>query len=165
MPMEIERKFHVHRERLPRLDGGERYIQGYLQEDPQIRFRVIDGQTVVLCVKKFFAPGERFEFEAVRESALPDDIEMLCRLALWAPVIKTRHKFIGSDGFIWELDVYEGKNNGLITAEVETPSMDNPIQLPAWIDVEREITQDSRYANLNLSRHPYSEWSEEEKKA
>jgi len=157
MAHEIERKFHVFREKLPPLEGGERYVQGYLCEEPQVRFRIIDGRRAVLCVKKFLGPGERLEFEFPRRDLTPEEIVELPGLAIWPPLVKTRYR-IPHKGLVWELDVYEGKNEGLITTEVEIPSADYIVSFPDWVDADGEITNDPRYANINLTRKPFRSW-------
>ena len=52
----------------------------------------------------------------------------------------------------WEVDVFEGRNAGLIIAEVELAYPDQPVALPAWVG--REITTDERYGNSTLAAQP-----------
>lgn len=153
MALEIERKFRLSPDRLPPLSGGEKYIQGYLSENPEVRFRII-GETVILAVKKSLAPGKRLEFEFPREDMTEGEIRDLQSLALWPPLSKTRYA-IPHEGLLWEVDVYEGDNRGLVTAEVELPDLDHPLAFPDWIDPDSEITADTRYTNLNLTRRPF----------
>jgi len=40
------------------------------------------------------------------------------------------------DGFIWEIDEFEDGLAGLILAEVELPSEQQPVELPSWIGLE-----------------------------
>jgi len=158
MPREIERRFLVHADRLPELGGGCRLVQGYLCAQPQIRFRIQDGQ-VTLAIKQWISPGQRVEIEFPRDDMRPEDIEALVRMALWPPLVKTRHR-ITHGGLVWEMDVYAERNLGLITAEVELPEIAHPIDFPPWVDSSAEITEDARYANIALTRHPYAEWGQ-----
>jgi len=57
---------------------------------------------------------------------------------------------------VWEVDVFEGSNKGLVVAEVELDSEDEAFSLPRW--VTQEVTDDVRYFNSNLMENPYSEW-------
>jgi len=158
MAIEIERKFLVHSHLLPELKNGERMIQGYLSEEPSIRFR-ITGKMMVLTIKDYYAGGRRFELETPPKAINQVEIAKLCDLALNPPVSKVRYKIQESQGLIFEIDVYEKENKGLITVEVELPRADYPLILPAWVDAEKEITSDARYSNFNLGRFPYTRWN------
>jgi CYTH domain-containing protein len=68
---------------------------------------------------------------------------------------KVRHCLAIGD-LVWEIDEFHGENQGLIMAEVELPNADYPLQLPDWI--REEVTQDPRYYNAYLSKHPYQTW-------
>ncbi len=67
MSREIERKFLVRKDRLPSLREGKRFVQGYLSDHPQVRFRIVDDRRVTLCVKREIGPGERIELEFRRD--------------------------------------------------------------------------------------------------
>jgi CYTH domain-containing protein len=72
------------------------------------------------------------------------------------PVIdKVRYR-IEHAGRIWEVDVFDGANEGLVVAEVELPSEEAQIDLPHWIG--EEVTNDPRYFNANLVAHPFRDW-------
>jgi CYTH domain-containing protein len=160
MAIEIERKFLAIPERLPPLGAGERFVQGYLSDAPEVRFRIA-GRRVVLGVKKPLGPGHRIELEFPREDLAESEKGDLCALALWPPLVKVRHR-LPHAGLVWEVDVYEGTNAGLVTVEVEIPALDHPIEFPAWVDAEREITSDPAYANISLTRRPYGTWGKGE---
>jgi len=57
---------------------------------------------------------------------------------------------------MWEVDVFEGENAGLLVAEVELASEDEAFTLPSW--VTKEVTNDIRNFNSNLIENPYSNW-------
>ena len=170
MPIELERKFLVRPDRLPQLTDGERLIQGYMSEEPQIRFRITSSREaaggsgeaaglsrVVIAIKKFLETGRRLEFEFARDNVSPEEIRDLQTLALWPPLVKTRYR-VPHAGFVWEIDVYDGVNQGLVTCEVEVPSLDHPLDLPDWVDPAGEITGDMRYSNIELTRKPFRDW-------
>ncbi|MFZ2959397.1 MAG: adenylate cyclase [Candidatus Ozemobacteraceae bacterium] len=157
MPLEIERKFLVCVDRLPKLEGGTAIIQGYLSLEPQVRFRII-GETVTLSVKSVRSGNARFEFEAPRENVSQADCVALCDLAVLPLIEKTRFR-IGQGDLVWEIDQYSGRNSGLITTEVEIPYSEFPLHPPEWVRFEKEVTNEERYFNTHLARYPFSEWS------
>lgn len=157
MGLEIERKFLVHHNLLPELKEGERMIQGYLSEKPSVRFRISNG-VMVLAVKEYSPGGRRFELVTPGKAISREEVEKLQDLAISAPISKVRYKIQDDQGLVWEIDVYEGENKGLITVDVELPEIDHPIFFPCWVNSENEITTDQRYSNLNLGRLPFSQW-------
>ncbi len=66
------------------------------------------------------------------------------------PVRKTRH-VVAMDGQTLEIDVFEVPA-GLVIAEVELASEDEPVMLPSWLGEWREVTGDGRYFNAALAR-------------
>lgn len=67
-----------------------------------------------------------------------------------AELEKTRHPVHGTDGFLWEVDVYHGALEGLTTAEIELPSVDTTFHKPAWLG--NDVTSDMRFKNERLAR-------------
>ena len=59
------------------------------------------------------------------------------------------------EGHVWEIDVFAGANAGLIVAEIELSSEEEPFVRPAWVGTE--VSSDPRYRNSHLSLHPYDE--------
>ena len=68
---------------------------------------------------------------------------------------KTRYRIRHQD-LIWEVDEFHGDNDGLIVAEVELQSEDQPISLPEWAGAE--VSSDPKYFNANLIHSPFSQW-------
>lgn len=157
MALEIERKFLVHKELLPELSEGTTIIQGYLSEKPSVRFRVI-GDTMVMAIKEYYPDGTRFELETPGKEITPEEIDKLLELAICPPVSKTRYN-VEYESLIWEIDVYQGDNLGLITVDVELPHPDYPLVFPKWVDESKEITNNPSYSNINLGRHPLAQWN------
>ncbi len=163
MPTEIERKFLVQGDEW-RTDNPKHYRQGYLTRDPAraVRVRLIEdesGERGFLTIKGVSRGAARAEYEYAIPPA--DAREMLEDLCLRPQIEKARHR-VRYGGLLWEIDEFFGDNAGLIMAEVELDDEDQDILLPPWID--REVTGNPNYFNANLSQHPYSEWSEAEKK-
>lgn len=159
MGLEIEKKYLVHQHLLPKLGIGERMVQGYLSQTPSVRFRII-GRSMVITIKDYYSRSRRFELETPAKEITDDEIQKLRTLAISPPIVKVRHKIIDGQGLIWEIDVYEGENQGLVTVDVELPEEDHPILFPEWVANENEITGDLRYTNLNLGRKPFMKWTE-----
>ena len=155
MGIEIERKFLVNHVQWQKLDKpvGEFYRQGYLLTDPQKTIRV--RQTAdegFLTIKGISVGATRTEYEY--EIPFEEAKELLDQFAV-AELSKVRYKiFLGNH--IWEVDVFSGKNQGLIVAEIELKSEDETFDLPDWID--REVTGEERYYNSNLVTEPYKDW-------
>lgn len=59
-------------------------------------------------------------------------------------------------GRLWEIDVFHGRNEGLIVAEIELTSETESFNLPLWIT--QEVTGDPDYYNSNLSINPFKLW-------
>lgn len=155
MATEIERKFLVRY--LPELGGadGEPMVQGYLRADAggSVRLR-ITGAGAMLNVKGPSEGRQRLEFEYPVPAA--DAREMLDALAVGSPVEKVRYR-LEYAGYTWELDVFSGRNAGLVVAEVELESTEAEPELPAWVG--EEVTDDPRYYNASLARRPYEDWA------
>ena len=121
-------------------------MQGYLarEDGVTVRLRLIDSRAW-LTIK---GPGGlvRPEFEYVIPPA--EAAAMLDTLCTGRRIAKTRHDVPHGD-LLWEVDVFEGALAGLVIAEVELPSTDHSVSLPAWVG--REITGEARYANAVLA--------------
>ena len=158
MAVEIERKFLLKDDTWREGAEGRRLCQAYLGLTPDCTVRVrIDGASAFLTLKgRNQGPG-RLEFEYA--VPLEDANAMLAAFAASAPVEKTRYK-VPFAGFVWEVDEFHGANEGLVVAEIELESIDQPFELPPWIG--REVTGDPRYYNSRLAKHPYSRWADDD---
>ena len=154
MPIEIEKKYLVLKGKLPKIKNGALFIQGYLCLNPLIRFRIINND-VCINIKKIKDGGEvRDEWE-FHSKLNKKEIDSLVALSIKKPISKIRYK-IKKNKLLWELDVYQGENSGLITVDIELPSKDFKIEFPDWVDSSKEITNDARYFNKNLGDKPYN---------
>lgn len=151
MFLEIERKFLVDNLNTEGLKS-KKLKQAYLAKDGcTLRVRIADNEAF-LTIKGKTEGISRAEFEY----QIPiEDANELMKLAIYPPIIKTRY-YIDVDGKTWEVDVFEGENEGLVMAEIELNSEDEEFTLPEWaID---EVTGDKRYYNAYLARKPYKKW-------
>jgi CYTH domain-containing protein len=65
-------------------------------------------------------------------------------------VEKTRYVFKYHDQ-TFELDVFKGKLKGLAILELELDNKNDTVELPPFLKVEKEITQDKQYNNFELA--------------
>ncbi|HEY3370433.1 MAG TPA: CYTH domain-containing protein [Prolixibacteraceae bacterium] len=154
MAFEIERKFLVDTSKWAPADQGTRLTQAYLGlfPAPTVRIR-ISGDQAFLTIKGRSETISHPEFEY--QVPVKDAMEML-QLAVSEPVEKTRYK-IWHEGLLWEVDVFSGKNEGLVMAEIELESVNQEFSAPDWL--LEEVSADGRYYNSYLSEHPFQEWS------
>ena len=154
MAKEIERKFLVDAWLLPYLTNGKKIKQGYISKDNNtVRVRIIEGEAYI-TIKGKQKGITRLEFEY--QIPMEDAKEMMEELCGDLIVEKTRY-LLPSDkeGQVWELDVFEGRNKGLIIVEIELEDENEEISFPEWI---LEEVMDKKYNNSNLSFCPYSIW-------
>ena len=64
------------------------------------------------------------------------------------------------NGSKWEIDEFLGENASLVVAEIELEKEDQTFTKPAWLG--DEVSDDFRYQNANLVKHPYSQWNEKQ---
>lgn len=153
MGVEIERKFLVRSDSW-RTTSGAHYRQGYLNSNLErvVRVRVI-GDKGYLTVKGPNIGAARPEFEY--EIPVSDANEMLDNLCEKPLIEKIRH-VVEHRGTVWEIDAFLGENEGLVVAEVELQSAEQPVETPDWLG--DEVTGDPRYYNSNLVKRPYKVW-------
>ena len=77
---------------------------------------------------------------------------MLRELAVSPVVEKTRYR-VRCGSHVWDLDVFAGENAGLVLAEIELDREDAAFERPDLAG--EEVSDDPRYFNVNLARHPY----------
>jgi adenylate cyclase len=154
MAIEIERKFLVRGNAWRDLGVGKLYRQGYIHtvNGTTVRVRIV-GEEGYLTIKGKTQGISRPEFEyciPVEEAKIM--LDTLCDRPL---IEKIRYK-IERENLIWEVDEFLGENEGLILVEVELNEANQIINLPDWIG--REVTEDKRYYNSNLTKYPYQKW-------
>lgn len=155
MATEIERKFLVISDFSRDSYRAERIVQGYICSQPGRTVRIrIRGEEGFLTIKGPSTDDglSRYEFERPLSLA---DAEALFKLCEPGAIEKVRH-LVRVGGHVWEVDVFEGANRGLVVAEIELASADESFEKPAWAG--EEVTGDRRYYNSMLTKHPYTEW-------
>jgi len=156
MPKEIERKFLVRKE-LFDTSGlkGKYYSQGYIySENAVVRIRISEDSAYI-SIKGATHGISRLEYEY--KIPMDEAKELLHNFCSGSCVEKIRY-LSDVDGHTWEIDEFLGKNSGLLMAEIELSSEDEKFTLPGW--AEKEVSQDPRYYNSNLAKHPFTEWQD-----
>jgi CYTH domain-containing protein len=153
MGVEIERKFLVVGEGWRGGGLAVEIRQGYLNLDPDRTVRVrIAGEAAFLTVKGRARGAVRAEFEYPVPVA---DAEALLGMCEGGVIAKTRTRLPAGD-VVWEVDEFTGDNAGLVVAECELATEDQPFERPAWLG--EEVTDDPRYGNSSLARAPFRTW-------
>lgn len=154
MAVEIERKFLVANDKWRRRVKCVKAIrQGYLptKGGATVRIRIAtdtDGDCATLTIKGPTKDIVRAEFE--HEIQVDEALEMLDLLCGVRIVEKLRHIVPSSkEGFIWEIDEFTGRHQGLVIAEIELDRPNRKVRLPKWLG--REVSRDARYSSRSLA--------------
>jgi adenylate cyclase len=164
MSLEIERKFLVVGDAWRRdVVRSVEMRQGYLARDGQASVRVrLEGEVAKLNIKAAVVGSARAEYEY--EMPADECREILATLCV-GRVEKTR-QYVPARGahadVVWEIDEFAGDNAGLVVAEIELASADATFERPHWLG--RELTDDRRYYNHALALHPYTSWTDDERR-
>jgi len=144
--MEIERKFVI--QKLPEgVSSGKEILQGYIWYDPEVRLRKI-GKEHRLTIK---SAGSLAREES--EHVIPEELFTLLWPLVGSKVVKKTRHLLGYNDLVFEIDVYSGKYEGLITLECEFTSIEEAerFELPDRLGSAIDVTYDSRFRNKELS--------------
>lgn len=154
--IEIERKFLIKNTNFEMLALSKNTIaQGYLNSDAHrtVRVRLKNDQGYLTIKGKSNASGtSRFEWEKEIDWKEAEALLALCEEHV---IAKTRY-LIPCGNHQFEVDVFHGKNEGLILAEIELQDENEPFEKPNWLG--EEVTGKIEYYNSYLSQHPFSTW-------
>jgi adenylate cyclase len=155
MGKEIERKFLVDHIKWKNIEkpSGVLYRQGYLLTDPNKTIRVRQTSTkgfLTIKGRTIGATRPEYEYEIPKNEAT----ELLDNFSI-SELSKIRYKII-FDNKIWEVDEFLGENEGLIVAEIELDSESETFGRPEW--VFKEVTEEQKYYNSNLTIFPFKKW-------
>lgn len=148
--MEIERKFLIQSQRLPKnlQDFPFHQIeQGYLCTEPVVRIRRQDDQYYLTYKSKGLLSREEYNLPLTKEAYLHLKLK-----ADGLVISKTRYLIPEKDGLTIELDVFHNEYKGLLLAEVEFPSEEaaKAYVPPEWFG--EDVTLSSKYHNSTLSK-------------
>lgn len=156
MALEIERKFLVTSTAYRELAASSsRITQGYLCADVNtVRVR-IRGSKGYITIKgpSDLAGLSRYEWEKEIPLNEAEDLLRLCKKDM---VIDKVRYLVPFGGHTFEVDEFLGENEGLVVAEVELSSPDEPFVKPDFLG--NEVTGDRRYYNSHLCGLPFKAW-------
>lgn len=155
--IEIERKFLVIGEYKSYASGKFDIKQGYISTDKDrtVRIRIVGEQGFITIKGGSDESGmARLEWD----KRIPFD-EALGLLGLCPkPLVEKTRYIVELENHLIEIDEFWGVNEGLTLAEIELSDKNEKVKLPDWLG--KEVTNDSKYYNSYLSKHPYKTWVE-----
>ena len=132
--LEIERKFLVHKAGRPyaaQASSSSRIRQGHIcsERGRTVRVRIRDNRGYLTIKGPSDDSGmSRYEFE---KEITVDEAEHLMELCEPGIIDKTRY-LVNSGNHVFEVDEFYGENDGLVMAEVELQSEDEPFVKPGF---------------------------------
>ncbi len=153
---EIERKFLVNDfSFIEHSSSQTRIVQAYLNSHPERNVRIrIKGDKGFITIKGIGNNSGTTRFEWEKEISI-QDAEKLLPLCEAGAIDKIRYEVkIGLH--IFEIDVFEGSNKGLVIAEIELSSEDELFEKPNWLG--KEVTGEAKYYNSSLVKNPFANW-------
>jgi adenylate cyclase len=152
--IEIERKFLVLNNDFMN-DSYENYTikQGFISNDPErvVRIRIAKNKGF-LTIKGKNKGIERIEWE----KEIPHDEANILMNLCKKPILEKTRYLVNYQCFLYEIDVFEGSNKGLIVAELELENSKQTYEKPNWLG--NEVSEDTRYYNSNLIENPFCKW-------
>jgi CYTH domain-containing protein len=157
--IEIERKFLVNSQDYREESRSKKtLIQGFLNTHPDRTVRIrIHGEMGYITIKGVSNDNgtTRFEWE---DELNVRDARALLRLCEPGIIEKNRYE-VKVGEHLFEIDEFQGDNEGLIIAEIELNSEKEEFIKPLWLG--EEVTGDIRYYNSQLSKNPFKNWQDE----
>ena len=158
-PYEIERKFLIAHpdiallEKQPNCQKVE-IIQTYLRSDEnkeiRIRQRGAQGSYIYFkTVKKYVTPTTRVELE--ERLSEKEYLKLLMEADTSMHQIRKTRYCLSENGQYFEIDLYPFWKDQAIV-EIELLSEEQEIQLPGFLHVIKEVTDDDSYKNASLAR-------------
>lgn len=145
--MEIERKFLT--KQIPfdiTVYPYKQISQAYISFSPTIRIRKSNEDYILTVKGKGHLAREEFELPLSKE-----DYDRLFLKTEGTPVIKKRYLVPVAGDLTAEVDIYEGELEGLMTTEVEFPSLEEAeaFAAPEWFG--KDVSEEKAYKNTSLS--------------
>jgi CYTH domain-containing protein len=147
MGKEIERKFLVKGDFIKDSVKEIRIVQAYLSTDPMrtVRVRICDNKAFLTI--KSSSNSDLFDRNEWETGLDLQDAAGILDICLPGRIEKTRY-IIPWGNHKFEVDVFHGKNEGLIIAEIELENRDELFERPVWLG--EEVTGNPGYYNSNL---------------
>lgn len=154
--IEIERKFLVNNtDFVAEATSQTRIIQGYLNSNPERTVRIrIKGDKGFITIKGKGNESGTTRLEWEKEITITE-AELLLGICETGIIAKIRYEIPVGNHF-YEVDIFEGENQGLILAEIELKDENEWFEKPNWLS--NEVTNNEKYYNAYLSNNPYTNW-------
>lgn len=155
MALEIERKFLVTDDSYKQQAYScDRIAQGYIcrQGGNSARVRLRGDKGYITIKGPSFDGISRYEWEKEIPASEARELLKLCHGGI---IDKCRY-LVDYGNHTFEIDEFYGDNEGLVVAEVELASADEPFERPSFLGIE--VTGEAKYYNGHLSRFPYKMW-------
>lgn len=173
MAQEIERQFVVNTEhpdwqKIASISPNYEIVQSTIHRGDwnKLRVRLIENM-------KTGKKSAAFTFKVKKRSKKSEpnirdeyEWEVPYRVALYimighGEVRKKRYEYRYIDGKVWEFDVYQWPNTGIVLADIELSSIDEKFEIPPWL--WEEVTKEKKITNNSFTMHPYADWTDTEK--
>ena len=157
MSVEIERKFLV--KNLSFIKESFKCIsirQGFLNSDKNrvVRIRVANDKGYITIKGKSSKNGvTRYEWEKEIDLDEANSLLSLCEVG----IIEKKRYLVKFKKWVYEIDVFNADNEGLIVAEIELKSEGESFDEPQWLG--KEITGITKYYNSELKKNPFKNWA------
>jgi len=129
-------------------------VQAYIcnQQEKNVRIRIA-GEKAFITIKGKTTGFSRHEFEyPVPVDEAREIIDLFCD-----DTIRKKRYLVHHENHTWEVDVFDGLNEGLILAEIELADEKTTFKKPDWLG--REVTGNPDYYNAMLMKKPYKHWN------
>lgn len=120
------------------------------EENPTVRIRQAQTQDEVQWYLTLKGKGKNDAVPEVETVVTQHTAEWM-QAGATGSLEKIRHR-VKENGYLWEVDQFQGALNGLVIAELENKhyALFPPAVLPDWIG--EDITQDVRYKNVRMAQ-------------
>ena len=155
MGLEIERKYLIKYPDVASLSGevwdiGQTYLIAPKGETRRVRRVVCGGETrYYFTEKRRITNVTRVENE--REISRAEYETLLLERDGTLNVIRKTRIRVPDNGRVWEYDLFPFWSDRAIL-EIELSSEDEKVELPAGVELIREVTDDRRYTNRSMAR-------------
>lgn len=164
-PVEIERKFlvkDVDWGRLPphqKIEIEQSYLVSKGGEEIRLRKRGQNGSFVYFLTRKTKTDNPRIRQETEKIIPFKEYSELLMQKdETKSSIIKDRICFLYKDQY-FEMDTFKEPSycKGMRLLEIELTQENKEIEIPSFVSIEKEVTEDSQFSNSNLAvRAPIS---------
>ena len=157
-PYEIERKYLIKYPDIKKLanmnnctkvDITQTYLKCVDNIERRVRTRGIDGDYLYyLTEKKTISPIKRVETE--RKLTQDEYLNLLMEADNKLHTIRKTRYCLTENNKYYEIDIYPEWNNQAIM-EIELNDESEKVEIPSYIDVIKEVTDDENYKNYNMA--------------